>query len=140
MTTQPNSAFQARARYEAERYGADAWVFVRELLQNARDAGAGRVWFEVSSAGGTDRIVCRDDGGGMTFAHARDYLFTLYASSKRGGPRSAGRFGIGFWSILRFSPSAITIRSRAGGHWRSSPTVRGRVSSCLPPRRETTMP
>ncbi len=115
VTTQPNSAFQARARYEAERYGADAWVFVRELLQNARDAGAGRVLFEVSSAGGTDRIACRDDGSGMTFAHAHDYLFTLYASSKRGGPRSAGRFGIGFWSILRFAPSAITIRSRAAG-------------------------
>jgi hypothetical protein len=120
VTTQPNSAFQARARYEAERYGADAWVFVRELLQNARDAGAGRVWLEVSSAEGMDRVVCRDDGSGMTLVHARDYLFTLYASSKRAGPRSAGRFGIGFWSILRFAPSAITVRSRSAGHeaWR----------------------
>lgn len=116
MTTNSESVFQARARYEAARYGADAWVFVRELLQNARDAGAGRVWFEVSTTGGLDRIVCRDDGCGMTFAHARKFLFTLYASSKRGGSRSAGRFGIGFWSILRFSPSAITVRSRSLDH------------------------
>ncbi len=115
MTTGSNSDFRVRARYEAERYGADDWVFVRELLQNARDAGAGRVWFQVGFEGGLDRVTCRDDGEGMTFAHARDYLFTLYASSKRGGPRSAGRFGIGFWSILRFSPSAMTVRSRPAG-------------------------
>ncbi len=115
MTGGSNSDFRARARHEAERYGGDDWVFVRELLQNARDAGAGRVWFEVESQGPVDRVACRDDGEGMTFAHARDYLFTLYASSKRGGPRNAGRFGIGFWSILRFAPSAITVRSRPAG-------------------------
>ena len=112
MTVSTNRAFEARARFEAERYGADAWVFVRELLQNARDAGAGQVSFDVSTTGGLDRIVCRDDGCGMTFDHARDYLFTLYASSKPGGGQSAGRFGIGFWSVLRFSPSKVTIRSR----------------------------
>lgn len=89
---------------------------MRELLQNARDAGARRVLFEVSTTGGTDRVVCRDDGCGMTFAHARKYLFTLYASSKGEGPRNAGRFGIGFWSVLRFSPSAITVRSRSNDH------------------------
>jgi transglutaminase-like putative cysteine protease len=115
VTTGSSSDFRVRARYEARRYGADDWVFVRELLQNARDAGAARVWFEVGSDGGKDRVACRDDGDGMTFDHARKYLFTLYASSKRGGPRSAGRFGIGFWSILRFAPSAITVRSRPSG-------------------------
>jgi len=44
VTTGLKSDFRTRARYEAERYGADDWVFVRELLQNARDAGAVRVW------------------------------------------------------------------------------------------------
>lgn len=112
MTSGSASGFHARARFEAARYGADAWVFVRELVQNARDAGARRVWFETSSSGGRDRIGCRDDGSGMTFSHARDYLFTLYASSKKDGKQSAGRFGIGFWSILRFGPDAVTICSR----------------------------
>jgi transglutaminase-like putative cysteine protease len=51
----------------------------------------------------------------MSFAHARRFLFTLYASSKRGRPRSAGRFGIGFWSVLRFSPETILVRSRPSG-------------------------
>jgi hypothetical protein len=105
-------AFLQRARHEAERYGKDPWVFVRELLQNARDAGAHRVWFEISHNGGRERITCRDDGSGMDFGHAQRYLFSLYASSKRGRSRTAGKFGIGFWSVLRFEPDEIIIRSR----------------------------
>ncbi len=112
MSTVRESAFKDRARYEAERYGSDAWVFVRELLQNARDAGARKVWLSGVRSGGRDRVVCRDDGGGMSFHHARRYLFTLYASSKRGHTRAAGRFGIGFWSVLRFAPETILVRSR----------------------------
>jgi hypothetical protein len=85
---------------------------VRELLQNARDAGAHRVWFRTSITGGSEGISCRDDGAGMTFDHAQRYLFSLYASSKRGRARTAGRFGIGFWSVLRFEPNEIVVRSR----------------------------
>jgi hypothetical protein len=112
ISTSANTFLQ-RARLEAERYGADPWVFVRELLQNARDAGAHRVWFEVSQNSGRERISCRDDGSGMDFEHAQRYLFSLYASSKRGRTRSAGKFGIGFWSVLRFEPDEIVIRSQA---------------------------
>lgn len=111
--------FQQRARMEAARYGSDPWVFVRELLQNARDAGATEVRFGVHRAAGFDRIACRDDGEGMTFDHARQFLLTLYSSSKVADDGAAGRFGIGFWSVLRFSPSKVTIRSRpkAGDGW-----------------------
>ena len=112
VTNTTRNAFLKRARLEAERYGADPWVFVRELLQNARDAGAHRVWFQTSSNGGAERISCRDDGTGMTFDHAQRFLFSLYASSKRGSSRTAGRFGIGFWSVLRFEPLEIIVRSR----------------------------
>lgn len=107
-----SSSFRKRARYEADRYGSDSWVFVRELLQNARDAGAKTVRFETAREADRERITCRDDGSGMSFAHARQYLFTLYASSKRGRSQTAGRFGIGFWSILRFDPQTIIVRSR----------------------------
>jgi len=112
VTDVTGTAFLRRARFEAARYGNDPWVFVRELLQNARDAGAHRVWFKTSSANGTERVSCRDDGAGMTFDHAQRYLFSLYASSKRGSSRSAGRFGIGFWSVLRFEPDEILVRSK----------------------------
>ncbi len=104
--------FRQRAHMEAARYGSDPWVFVRELLQNARDAGAGEVRFRFERSGGFDRFFCRDDGEGMTFEHAREFLFTLYASSKVDDDRAAGRFGIGFWSVLRFNPTKILIRSR----------------------------
>jgi DNA mismatch repair ATPase MutL len=87
-------------------------VFVRELLQNARDAGATAVAFIARSDGGTWRLSCRDDGEGMSYAHARRYLFALYASSKEQRRDQVGRFGVGFWSILRFEPARIIIRSR----------------------------
>jgi transglutaminase-like putative cysteine protease len=104
--------FRARARAEADRYGPDPWVFVRELLQNARDAGATRVTFDAETVDGRWRLRCRDDGEGMSYAHARRYLFALYASSKEERRDQVGRFGVGFWSILRFEPSKIVIRSR----------------------------
>ena len=107
--------FRRRAFHEARRYGGDAWVFVRELLQNSRDAGAGRVDITVERRDGIDRIVCRDDGCGMSFEHARKYLFTLYASSKQNQNDTAGRFGIGFWAVLRFEPDEVFVRSSPPG-------------------------
>ncbi len=114
--------FRERARVEADRYGPDPWIFVRELLQNARDAGATKVVIEVEERDGKTLIRCRDDGEGMSYEHARRYLFSLYASSKEDRANQVGRFGVGFWSILRFDPERIVIRScpraaRGGGAW-----------------------
>lgn len=106
--------FRERARVEADRYGPDPWIFVRELLQNARDAGSTKVVITVEERGGT-RISCLDDGEGMSYEHARRYLFSLYASSKEHRANQVGRFGVGFWSILRFEPERIIIRSCARG-------------------------
>jgi transglutaminase-like putative cysteine protease len=115
----PTRAFRERARLEADRYGPDPWIFVRELLQNSRDAGARYVRFVVEQDGAVERVTCFDDGDGMTFEHARRYLFSLYASSKEGAKNQAGKFGVGFWSVLRFEPGTITIRSlpRTGSPW-----------------------
>ncbi len=115
----PTRAFRERARLEADRYGPDPWIFVRELLQNSRDAGARYVRFVVEQDGAVERVTCFDDGDGMTFEHARRYLFSLYASSKEGAKNQAGKFGVGFWSVLRFEPATITIRSlpRTGAAW-----------------------
>jgi transglutaminase-like putative cysteine protease len=115
----PARDFLARAQFEANRHGADPWVFVRELLQNARDAGARRVSFTTRAGDGTEWLSCRDDGDGMSFSHARRYLFSLYSSSKEGRAAAAGRFGVGFWSILRAGPTALTVRSwpRQGPGW-----------------------
>lgn len=107
----PASGFRARARLEADRYGPDPWIFVRELLQNARDAGATRVELIVEQTSTGERVICRDDGEGMSYEHARRYLFSLYASSKESNRNQVGKFGVGFWSILRFEPQRILIAS-----------------------------
>ncbi len=104
-------AFRERAKLEADRYGPDPWIFVRELLQNSRDAGASKVELTVGQREDVEWVRCYDDGEGMSFEHARKYLFALYASSKEGRKNQAGKFGVGFWSILRFEPHSIVIRS-----------------------------
>lgn len=112
VSERPANDFRERARVEADRYGPDPWIFVRELLQNARDAGARTVAFAVDEGPGGTRVRCRDDGEGMNYEHARRFLFSLYASSKEDRANQVGRFGVGFWSILRFEPQRIVIRSR----------------------------
>ena len=122
MSERGANDFRERARVEADRYGPDPWIFVRELLQNARDAGARSVSITIEAHEGQTRVWCRDDGEGMGYEHAKRYLFSLYASSKEQHRNQVGRFGVGFWSILRFEPARIVIRSRPrnashGGAW-----------------------
>ncbi len=99
-------------------YGDDPWFFLRELAQNARDAGATEVRVHAVREGDHEVVRFRDDGRGMDLDHARDFLFRLYASSKEDERTSAGQFGIGFWSVLGFEPALIRIASNPGnGAW-----------------------
>ena len=104
------SDFKKRALHEGLRYGEDRMVFLRELAQNSRDAGARSIRVTTKLEGGELSLPFEDDGAGMGYDHARSYLFTLYASSKEDETTSAGRFGVGFWSVLLFKPSAISGR------------------------------
>ncbi|HSI06531.1 MAG TPA: ATP-binding protein, partial [Myxococcota bacterium] len=108
------ASFRERALHESQRYGDDPYVFLRELVQNARDAGARLVRVNVSVEAGRARIVFEDDGSGMTFKHAKGYLFRLYASSKENQADAVGHFGVGFWSVLRWTPESLRIESRTG--------------------------
>ena len=100
-------------------------VYLRELLQNARDAVTARR--ELDGQGGLIRItaltdatgefVLRDDGIGLTAAEVGDLLATVGRSSKRDIfdlPRSdyLGQFGIGLLSCFMVADS-IVIRSRS---------------------------
>mgnify|MGYP000266738132 CR=1 FL=1 len=107
-------AFFERARLEAERYGEDGWVFLRELVQNARDARATRIEFETGVAGGDERITCRDNGAGMSPDDVDRFLLRLYASSKEDDRDTVGFFGVGFWSVLLFEPREIRVVTRSG--------------------------
>ncbi len=109
------SEFRGLAENVTRAYGDDPWFFLRELAQNSRDAGARNIRVAArTAADGTETIVFADDGRGMTLAHARRFLFRLYASDKGGDPTAAGRYGIGFWSVLRFGPALIQLQSRCG--------------------------
>jgi hypothetical protein len=110
--------FFRRAEAESLRYGGDAWVFFRELGQNSRDAFATRIDVFARLTGTEVVLAFADDGRGMTFEHARRYLFRLYASSKDQDPLAAGRYGVGFWSVLRFGPARLEVHSRTrSGAW-----------------------
>lgn len=108
----PTAEFFRQAVAEAQRYGEDPWVFLRELGQNSRDAQAGKIQVHSEQKASEVILTFSDDGLGMTLEHARAYLFRLYASSKESEASSAGRFGVGFWSVLRFAPTRIEIHSR----------------------------
>lgn len=152
MTTPPEPiarAFLRRARAEGRRYGDDPWVFLRELAQNARDAGARRIRIATAWRDGRLELRFQDDGRGMTRAHARQYLFRLYASSKESASDAAGRFGVGFWSVLRFEPDALEVHSRthrgradlesAWGVWLDGGLSEHRWQACAQPDRGTTV-
>jgi HSP90 family molecular chaperone len=104
--------FKKRALQEGLRYGEDRMVFLREFAQNSRDANASQIGIAAEFIEGQFVLTFGDNGVGMDYDHARNFLFTLYASSKENEASSAGRFGVGFWSVLLFEPTIIEIESR----------------------------
>lgn len=100
-------------------YGEDSWFFIRELGQNSRDAGARRIDIGAGrSESGLETVSFLDDGIGMSREHARRFLFRLWASSKDGDRFAAGRYGIGFWTVLAFAPQELMIESACrAGRW-----------------------
>lgn len=106
--------FLARAIHEAERYGQDTWVFLRELVQNSRDAGARNIQFATRHQDNWEILSCFDDGRGMDPKDLERFLLRLYASSKESEDSSVGFYGVGFWSVLLFKPSLIRISSNQG--------------------------
>ncbi len=108
-------AFLTRALHEAKRYGENRWVFLREWIQNSRDAKASHIRLSAGIDGDREWIECRDDGIGMTDDEMRRYLFRLYASSKEVDPASVGVFGVGFWSILLYDPDWVLVEACSDG-------------------------
>ncbi len=114
------AVFKERALVEGRRYAKDRMVFLRELCQNSRDAGATLIHVTTRFEQGDFVMRFEDNGAGMSFDHAERYLFRLYASSKEQEKQSSGCFGVGFWSILLFCPDILEIESRPqdGPAWR----------------------
>lgn len=95
-------------------YGSEIWFFLRELAQNSRDADANYIRVTTGYLNNdTEFIRFEDNGIGMSKNHADDYLFKLFASSKENQGNSIGKYGIGFWTVLKFEPYKIIIESKS---------------------------
>lgn len=105
--------FRNLAEAVTRTYGNNPWFFLRELAQNSRDASAKSIRVKAErTAAGLETLTFADNGRGMTLVHARRFFFRLYASDKTGDKMSAGKYGIGFWTILDFQPNQILVQSR----------------------------
>ncbi|MBX7081085.1 MAG: ATP-binding protein [Nannocystaceae bacterium] len=103
---------------------SDPFAFVRELVQNAIDAGSQEVDVDVryTHEGGDAGVVevhVDDYGEGMTREIIEKKLTRLFSSSKEGDHTKIGKFGIGFVSVFALDPELVVVdTSRAGESWR----------------------
>jgi molecular chaperone HtpG len=104
---------------------ADPLAFLRELVQNAVDAGSREVEvrFEFAEPSGDTEgtmIIHIDDWGeGMDRQIIDSQLTRLFSSSKEGDFTKIGKFGIGFVSVFALEPDAVCLdTSRGGENWR----------------------
>jgi hypothetical protein len=97
--------------------------FLRELVQNAMDAGSDRVEVTLEShplrGGEPDELIFEltviDTGAGMDEAIIDQELTRLFASSKSGDRTMAGGFGIGFVSVFAWEPEVVLVHTGRGG-------------------------
>lgn len=106
--------FLATARVEVARYGDEDDVFIREMVQNARDAFARTILFSRQQDGDVEVVVVEDDGSGMARDVVTGALLRLFSSQKDREEGAAGCFGVGFWSVLRFADVDIVVDTHTG--------------------------
>ncbi|HRW17583.1 MAG TPA: HSP90 family protein [Dermatophilaceae bacterium] len=115
--------------YSSER------VYLRELLQNARDAIEARIRLEpdvkgeilITPAYGNEPMIVRDNGIGLSADDMRQLLATIGSSSKRKDFNAArrkflGQFGIGLLSCFLIADT-IEVRSRSAKE-ADAPTIK----------------
>ena len=109
------SDYEAIRRDHERRYGedvgeyggiladlyADRTHFVFELLQNAQDAGATRIVFDLQP----DRLEVRHDGRPFTEADVRGICAIKRSTKPDVDVEQIGRFGIGFKSVYAYTGS-----------------------------------
>jgi molecular chaperone HtpG len=97
----------------------DPLAFLRELVQNAIDAGSAEVDVHVEYHDEVLEIRVDDYGEGMDRRIIDTRLTRLFASSKEGDQTKIGRFGVGFVSVFAIEPDAVVLDTARGGEcWR----------------------
>lgn len=97
------------------RQFADPMAWLRELVQNALDAGATAIDvhldYQVDRANdrGTLLASVADDGHGMDQETIERSLVVLFRSTKDRDPTKIGKFGVGFFSVFGCGPTLVTV-------------------------------
>ncbi len=96
---------------------ADRFAFLRELVQNAIDAGTASVEVRLEHDAGTGvmKVAVRDKGEGMTREILESQLLVLFRSTKEKDDSKIGKFGIGFASVLAPRPSVVVVQTARAG-------------------------
>jgi hypothetical protein len=105
---------------------ADPWSFLRELVQNAIDAGSEDIEVRIAyepdedaSDQGLMIVEIVDSGEGMDRQIIDTRLTRLFSSAKEGDYTKIGRFGIGFVSVFAIAPELVCVDTgRNGEFWR----------------------
>ncbi len=92
---------------------ADQLAFLRELVQNAIDAGTPSIDVQIAWDGalGRVRVSVRDKGAGMTRDVIENQLLVLFRSTKENDRTKIGKFGIGFASVLAPNPTVVVVET-----------------------------
>lgn len=103
---------------------ASPYDFLRELVQNAMDAGSDLVEVELHEHPGEHEaevvfeLVVIDAGQGMDREIIDGEFTRLFATSKTGDRTMAGGFGIGFVSVFAWEPERVIVQTgRQGEAW-----------------------
>jgi molecular chaperone HtpG len=97
----------------------DPLACLRELIQNAVDAGSDVVEVRAFRDGEYGVLEVQDHGEGMDKAIIEQKLVRLFASNKDGDLTKIGKFGIGFVSVFALDPVIVCVdTARAGERWR----------------------
>jgi molecular chaperone HtpG len=106
---------------------SDPYAFLRELVQNAIDAGSNQVYVRFVFIPNKDNpegtgiltLHVEDTGEGMTRHIIDTQLTRLFSSSKEDDYTKIGKFGIGFVSVFALRPEAVVVDTgRDGESWR----------------------
>ncbi len=124
--TEPQPIAVGDALTELVHQFSDPYAFVRELVQNAVDAGSVEIDVDVAfdadpakPDAGIVRVRVADFGEGMTREIIEKKLTRLFSSSKDGDRTRIGKFGIGFVSVFALDPEIVIVdTSRGGESWR----------------------
>jgi hypothetical protein len=100
---------------------SDPFTCLRELVQNAMDAGTEQIEIKtsyISDPGGVC-LEIRDFGEGMNRDIIDGKLTRLFSSDKENDLTKIGKFGIGFVSVFSLKPELVIVDTgRDGEYWR----------------------